>query len=74
MKRTLLLITVVVSVLISADGWAKSPAILEPSVTGAEYEYALALGKTLNPGFQETTAGDLKDAGKYAFQIAYFNS
>lgn len=61
MKRTFLLITVVVSVLISADVWAKSPAILKTSVTGAEYESALALGKTLNPGFQETTADDLSE-------------
>ena len=54
MKRTLLLFAIIVCAINSVNLLAKSPAILEPSVTGAEYEYALALGKTLNPGFQET--------------------
>ena len=61
MKRTFLLFAFVVSVLISADAWSKSPAILKASVTGAEYESAMALGKTLNPGFLETTADDLSE-------------
>ena len=61
MKRTFLLFVVVVYVLISADVWAKSPAILKTSVTGAEYESALALGKTLFPDFQEVTADGLSE-------------
>jgi len=59
--KKILLFTFIACLLNPSAVLAKSPALFRTARNGAEYQSALALGKTLFPEFQEAAAEDLSD-------------